>query len=528
MTIVSPSRPGAPRGRTALLWLGAFAVFSLLYLATAQRGVNWQDSGSRQWRILIGEYDDPLGLALVHPLYVAIGRLIAAIPIGPVTARMNALSGLAMAAALANLACVVRLLTGRWWAGLATAAMLSVCHTVWWLATITESYTLNAALFTAEVWLLVALLRRPRWPVLVGLALACGLNWSVHNLALLTLPVYAVAAVALVVWRRLPAWSLVAAAAAFLIGASMYLVLIARQAQATADPAGAIHSALFGRYRSAVLNVSPDWPMLRVNAALAAMSFTSFLPILAVVGWVRLRRMVDRPAAWALGAITVIEVLFVARYPIQDQFMFLLPSLVMVAVAAGVGLGVLAGASVPWRRAAVAAGVVSVLLPPVLYANAPALAERVGVQVRRARELPFRDEARYWLVPWKHDEQSADLFARAALAQAGQDGVILADGTIRDTLRVLQKVEHLGPTVVVADGKAPPGDYDSDPVGFRRALGGRRLYVLSPVVGYVPAGLLTDAEFHRPPGGVLHEVIWKRAAASLPTSSQPAPTSAAN
>ncbi|MCJ7543295.1 MAG: DUF2723 domain-containing protein [Phycisphaerae bacterium] len=512
----------------ALLWLGTFVVFSLLYLATAQRGANWQDSGSRQWRILIGEYDDPLGLALVHPLYVAIGRVIAAIPIGTVTARMNALSGLAMAAALANLACVVRMLTGRGWVGLAAAGMLSVCHTVWWLATITESYTLNAALFTAELWLLVALLRRPRWPLLVGLALAAGLNWSVHNVALLALPVYGVVAVALVVRRRLPAWSLVAAAAAFIAGASAYLAMIARQAQATGDLAGAIQSALFGSYRSAVLNVSASWPMLRVNAALAAMNFVSFLPVLAVVGWAALGRLQSRATAWALAAITAIEVLFVVRYPIPDQFMFLLPSLAMTAIAAGIGLGVMAGASVGWRRAAAVASIVSVLLPPVVYAYAPALAKRAGVQVRRARELPFRDEARYWLVPWKHTEQSADRFARAALAEAGPDGVILADMTARDTLRVVQKADRLGPTVVVADGKAPLGDYDSDPAGFRRALGGRRMYVLSPIRGYVSPGILADAEFHKRPRGVLYEVIWKDAAPSLPTVPQPARTSAPN
>jgi hypothetical protein len=475
ITLPPSSQPQRPRA-TVLLWVVVFAAGAVLYVATAQRGANWQDSGTRQWRMLTGEYDDPLGLALVHPLYLAIGQAVAAVPIGSVLGRMNALSAVAMAAALANLACVVRRLSGRWWAGLGAAAMLAVCHTPWWLATITESYTLNAALFTAELWVLVALLQRPRWPLLVGLAAVCGLDWSVHDLALLALPVYAVVAAGLIARRRLPAWSVAAAAAALVAGAAPYWVLIVHRAQATGDLTGAIGSALFGNYRANVLNVSATWPMLRANAALAAMNFVSFLPVLAVVGWAALGRLVGRATAWALAAITVIEVLFVARYSITDQFTFLLPSLVMIALAAGMGLAALAGASAGWRRAAVAACAISVLLPPALYAAAPALARRAGVQVHRRRQLPFRDEMRYWLVPWKYDETSADRFARAALTQAGRDAVILLDLTTLNAVRVTQKVDRLAPTVLVTNMYSALAEKDA----FGRALAGRKLYVLSP------------------------------------------------
>jgi hypothetical protein len=337
--------------------------------------------------------------------------------------------------------------------------------------------------------LLVALLQRPRWPGLVGLAAVCGLDWSVHNLALLAVPVYAVAAAVLLVRRRLPAWSAAAAVAAWVAGAAPYLVLILHRAQVTGDPTGAIQSALFGDYRTEVLNVSAAWPMLGANAALAALNLISPLPVLAVVGWAALRRHPSRATAWALAAITVIEVLFVARYSIQDQFMFLLPSLVMIAIAAGIGLGALAGVSAGWRRAAVAACVISVLVPPVVYAAAPDLARRAGVEVRRRRQLPFRDELRYWLVPWKHDEASADRFARAALSQAGGDAVILLDLTALNAVRVTQKVEGLAPTVLVTNIYIALADKQS----FRRTLAGRKLYILSPA----PAD-----------GQVLREAVW--------------------
>jgi hypothetical protein len=509
-TISSHPRPTTGR-QVAVLWLGAFALFSLLYVATAQRGVNWQDSGGRQWRILTGTYADPLGLALVHPLYIAVGQLAAAVPLGSVTARLNALSGLAMAAALANLACVVTLLTGRRWIGLATVAMLAVCHAVWWLATITEVYTLNAALFTAELWLLIALLRRPRTWLLVGLALVCGLDWSVHNMALLGLPVYAIVGGVLVARRRLPLWSLAASLLAFTLGASPYLVLIAVQALATGDLTAAVSSALFGNYyRAKVLNVSANWPMMKVNAAIAAMNFVSFFPVLAVIGWWGLRRLPNRPTAYALAALTLIEVFFVARYSVYDQFTFLLPSLVMIALAAGLGVAVLADASAAWCKVAVAACLLSVALPPAFYAAVPRLAAWAGVQVHRPRPLPYRDELRCWLVPWKCDEQSADLCARAILAEVGDGDVVLSDWTVLSALRVAQKVYGLGEGAVLTDSDEEIlGNYDHDPRAFHRALAGRPLYVLSPVKNYLPDKLLVDAEFVRQPGKVLYRVVWK-------------------
>lgn len=47
--------------------VAAFAAALALYLATCSRGVNWQDSGMHQYRILTGMLENPLGLALSHP-----------------------------------------------------------------------------------------------------------------------------------------------------------------------------------------------------------------------------------------------------------------------------------------------------------------------------------------------------------------------------------------------------------------------------------------------------------------------------
>ncbi|MCK4602605.1 MAG: DUF2723 domain-containing protein, partial [Phycisphaerae bacterium] len=246
--LLNPYRPEARRTSTKGLWWLCLAVFSLLYLLTCQRGVSWQDSGMFQWRILQGDYSGNLGLALAHPLYIAAGRVLCHISPRHLPFLLNSFSGLGMAVALANLAAVGALLTGRRWIGLTSAAILAVAHTVWWLSTIAETYTWSVAGLTAELWLLVILLRRPRWGVLAALALINGLGWGMHNFALLPLPVYVTIAVALIIKRKLPAWSLATAAAAYILGAGLYIGMIIDLAIRTGDAAGAVRSALFGNY----------------------------------------------------------------------------------------------------------------------------------------------------------------------------------------------------------------------------------------------------------------------------------------
>lgn len=490
------------------LWLACLIAFSVLYLLTCQRGVCWQDSGRLQWHVHTADYQSRLGLALVHPLLIAAGQVLKLIPIADLATRLNFFSGLGMAVALANLACLIAVLTGRRWIGAAAAAMLSVAHTPWWLATITETYTWSAAGLTAELWLLVLLIRKPRAGVLIALALISGLGVSLHNFALLPLPVYVVAAMILILRRKVPLWSLAAAAGAYCLGAGLYISMIVDRAVAHGDLFGAIHSALFGNYAKAVLNVSAGSKHYEANAVLAAMNFVSFLGPLAVVGWANLRRKLGSPTASAMAAVTIIHVLFVIRYPVPDQFTFLLPSLVMTALAAGVGISVLADATARLRKLAIASCVLSIIAPPVFYATGPSLARwRSPVLVHQKRKLPFRDELRYWLVPWKHNEQSAELFAREALRQAGPDGVIIADSTAVHPLLLVQARDGLSPGVSVQYEGRPLPPYGRDPEAFRKALRKRNLYAVSKRT--LPDELLKDVTLSRPEGAGLYLAEWK-------------------
>lgn len=464
----------------------------LLYGLTCQRGAGWQDSGIFQYRVAEFDLTGRLGLALAHPLYIAAGRALTMLWPGRLPLLLNAFSAVGMSVALANLAAVCTVLTGRRRIGAAVAAMLAVTHTSWWLATVAEVYTWSVAGLTAELWLLVTLLRRPTWRKLTALALINGLGLCVHNFALLPLPVYVAVAVVLVARKRLPTSSLAAAAAAWILGAGLYIAMTVELAFVGGDVFAAVRSALFGRYAGQVLNVAGSSTHWKANVALSAMNFVNFLLPLAVIGWIRMRRRIGGAAAVTLGAITAIELLFFIRYPVPDQFTFMLPSLAMLATAAAVGIAALYDASRRWRTVAIAACICSILVPPAFFAAAPSFARAAGFDIKRKRRLPFRDELRYWLVPWKHNEDSAEMFAVSAFEQADPDAVIVAAATSYYPLAVVRKIDGLRTDITLLGGheRWSVPNVVEEPGAFFRAIGDRPLYVVSNVRPYCPEALL--------------------------------------
>lgn len=495
-------------------WLLTFLLCCLLYSLTAQRTIGWQDSGWYQMRSINGELHTELGLALCHPLYVAAGYALSLLGPRPLPLALNIFSGIGMAIALANLAALLAIITRKRWVGIITAAMLAVCHTVWWLSTVAEVYTWVVAGLTAELWLLFLLLRRPGWRIATALAFVNGLGLCLHNLALLPVPVYLAVGVILVFQRKLPPWSIAPVAVGWLIGSGLYLGMTIDMAVREGSLSNAISSALFARNWSGhVLGTIGESMHLKANLGLAALNFANFLLPLAVVGWIHLGKFLGRLGASAFAAITLIQFLFVARYLVPDQFTFLLPTLVMISFAAGIGIALLSQRGPAWRRLVLVLCCISLAFPPVLYAAAPRIARVLGVQAARARPLPYRDEYCYWLVPWKCAEDSAFRFAMQALEYASRNnGIILPDTTTRSALLFVQRFYGIGSDVIVMHRGCGLPDYRTDVLAFRRAVGDRPLYVHSDSREYLRdrlGALSEETSTEKVHEGILYRLRWK-------------------
>ena len=256
-----------------VLWFFVACSGFVLYSLTAQQGVSWQDSGMLQFRIITGDYIGNLGLALAHPVYIAIARFFLLLPFGSEWLSLSICSGAGMAVTLANVSILGWMLSGRLWIGAMTAGMLAVMHTPWWLSTVTEVYTWNTALFSAELIVCIACLRRPSLYKVGALFFLAGLNVGVHNLALLSLPVYGLCVAVFVCRRSLPFVAILIAAVACVCGAAPFAWLVIQETLQTGDVQAAVASMLFSGYSGQVFNVSPNWILMGVNAALSSLNF---------------------------------------------------------------------------------------------------------------------------------------------------------------------------------------------------------------------------------------------------------------
>ncbi|MFZ4395418.1 MAG: hypothetical protein ACOYOU_07310 [Kiritimatiellia bacterium] len=493
------------RGVLAAVFLGLLALYAL----TAQRGVSWQDSGEFQRRARVGDLAGVEGVARAHPLYVAcLHALTRTFPPSADLWAINAFSGLGMAVAAAVCVWLVWRMTGHTLASVGAGLLLGLSHMAWWMATAAEVYTWSLALLLMETAALYALIARPQPRTLWWLALISGIGLSVHNFALLSLPVWAMAA-GWLMWRRaLPVWAVGPAVVAWLAGASAFLALVAGSAFGSGRLAEALRDALFGGYQVQVLGLAPtlSWTLLIANLALFALSLASPLWVAAADGWRGIRHLEPRVFSVCLVALSGIHVLFFVRYFVPDQATFCLPTLGVASLWVGVGLAVRferSGWPARTQVALVVAGLACLLAVPVGLAT---LARMYAWEPPRARVIPFRDEARYWLLPWKQAEHSADDFARAVHAQCGRNDVIYADSTAAGPLTValLTKNEWQENPLVVTYYDRWTGDHEAWQA-FLRRVAARPFYVVSPVPGYVPDSLL-NGDFAFVKTGVLYRV----------------------
>jgi len=491
----------APRGAWSA-WRGYLAVlvvFFGLYAATAQRGCAWQDSGIYQWRILRFDLTGRLGLALSHPLLILLGRAFSAVPAGPVAWRMNLVSAVFAALAAANVFLLVRRLVpdrpaSAWFA----AGVFGLAHTTWWLATICESQAVFVALFTAEVNVLLSLVRRPRGHLVLLLGGLNGLALTAHNLALLAAAIHGLVVIGLCLRRRLRWHAVGLLGVGWAVGAAGLLVMVAHLA-ADVGPRQAVESALFGqRWKGDVLGGSLRAVLM--GGGYVLYNFPNAALPLAGLGLAALRRRPGKAEARALAGFAGIFLLFAIRYTVVDQFMFFLPFYAMVAALAGVGFGRLAAR--PDRRWA-AGALLTVLLGPMLYAAMPTVAGGLGLRLPGRKDLPFRNHARYWLSPWKGGEDSAGRFASAVLKHCPGDGVVIADGTsLYPLLWTREMAGSRGRCVLLATDQAT-----RENIPFGRP----NVFVVSREPGYYPAwfsGVASLAEHGRE--RILFRVVWRR------------------
>jgi hypothetical protein len=498
---VESKRSNLTRHYAAVL-CGALA----LYVVSCAPGALWQDSGLIQYRVWHNDIEGFLGLAISHPLFYILAIGAKYLPFGEFTHRVNLVSAIAAAIAVANIFLFVRLWLGRSLPAVIAAVTLAFSHTFWRHASVIETYTLWTALFLAELIMLVQYTKTRRVGYLYCLGLISGLSIAVHMLASIPLLCYAVFIAFLLAKKELRARELAIIILLCIAGALPYEYLIFKNMIQTGDVTGTLASAAFGeRWKGAVLNTSLSMRIVKENCLYILLNFPTPNVLLFIAGCFALFKVsLDRAFRNVLLGSTALFFLFAFRYTVPDRYGFFIPFYCMVSILIGLGAHFLYERAN--SKALVFAVLFSGLLPIGVYAAAPALAEKMQLNFGTRGDIPYRDDAEYFLRPWKTGYTGADRFAGEALSLVENNAVIYADVTSVGPLLLAQQVKGKSPDVKIVSGTVnSEGAPIFDEHTVAQLLTDRSIYVISPKRGYCPAFILENYDFVR--AGILWQVV---------------------
>ncbi|MBN2181726.1 MAG: DUF2723 domain-containing protein [Sedimentisphaerales bacterium] len=486
-----------------------FLVTALLYTATCAPTVVWQDSGLIQYRTWQNDIEGRLGLALSHPLYYLLAIAAKHVPIGEFAYRINVLTALIAALAVANLYLLLRLWLGRIFPALLGAATLALSHTFWSHATIPETYGLAIALLLFELIALLQYAKTSRTGYLYLLALFNGLAIANHMLASIAFVCYFVLVVVLLKNRQIKWRNLLFMAILWIAGALPYEYLIIKNIAQNGDFLGTLASAAFGqRWQANVLNTTLNMQIIKENFMYILLNFPTPNLLLLIVGALSVREI--SPKRWfanVLIALMIMYFVFAFRYTVPDRYAFFIPFYCIVSILIGVG-----ASSYLHRRNEIIVyffAAFCLVVVPVYYIS-PKIAQGLEIKIGSGRKIFYRNDDTYFLWPWKTRYKGAEQFALDALFIVEPPAVIYADATTAPPLLYAQKIMKKRPD---ADIKiiSSIGTTENAPVlnelTIEKLLSEGNVFVVTPAKNYCPDFLLMRYDFE--PFGVLWKVVKK-------------------
>ncbi len=474
-------------------YAGIFLSTALVYILSCAPAALWQDSGLIQYRIWHNDIEGFLGLALSHPLFYIIAIVAKYVPLGEFFYRVNLVSAIAGAVTVANIFLLVRLWLDRNLPAVVAAVTLAVSHTFWSHASIIETYTLWTAIFTAELIMLLQYVKTERVAYLYWLGLLNGLAIAVHNLALIPFLCYAVFVIFLLAKKNIHLRDLVIIVLLWIVGALPYEYLIIRNIIQSGDVTGSLASAAFGaRWQGAVLNTSLSTKIIKENFLFILLNFPTPNFLLFFAGLFGLFKVSkNRGFRNVLLGLIVLFFIFAFRYNVPDRFAFFLPFYCMVSVFIGLG------AYLFLERVNCKVFAVLVLLfgflPVVVYTIAPAWAEKMQFNLGTRNNVPYRNDFKYFLQPWKTGYRGAERFADEALDVVENNAIIFADSTTVAPLLLMQEIKGKRPDVKVVSGAISSKNAPSfNEHTIEQLLKDRAVYVVSRQAGYCPSFALDN------------------------------------
>ncbi len=491
-----------------LMYLIVLAGAGILYVLTCAPTVLWQDSGLLIYRIWHNDLQGNLGLAISHPLYILVGIAVKHIPIGQLAYRVNLISAVFGAVAVANLFLLLRLWLGRNMPAVIGAITLAVSWTFWQNAVIAEVYSMYAAQMLAELIMLLQYVRTKKIGYLYLLGLFNGLAIANHMWGSIALACYAVFFIALLAKKQIGLKHLAIVILLWIIGAMPYEYLIIKNIIVSGDVWATLASAMFGNsWQSRVLNTSVSMKIVLENIVFILLNFPTPNLLLLFLGlWVIRKKAPSRSFANITIAMLTLYFVFAFRYTVPDRHAFFLPFYCLAAIIIGLGADTLLTRYN--HKSAVIIVLAFTLLPIPIYFITPAVARTFYKPLGQRRQRLYRDEYTYWLQPWKTGYRGAERFANEALNGVEKNAVIYAYTTDVHALLYAQEVGGKRHDVkIVSEFNSSKNAPALNENTVADLMANSILYVVSPTKKYCPPFILENYDFVK--SGVLWRVVDK-------------------
>jgi hypothetical protein len=412
-----------------------------LYAATCAPGSLWQDSGVYQYRIWQNDIEGELGLALSHPLYHIIGIVVKYIPIGEFGYRINLISAVSGAFAVANLFLLLRLWLKKNFPAILAAITLALSHTFWRHAVIAEDYTMYTALLLTELLMLLQYVKTKRVVFLYLLGLVNGLAIATHMFASIAFVCYLVFLVVLLAQKEIRLRDFGVIVGLWIIAAAPYEYLIINKYIQTGDLAATATSALFGnKWQSDVINTGLSARLIKENVILLGYNFPTPNVIFFFAGLYGLKKLSPRRGFKnILLSLLALFFIFAFRYTVPDRYTFFIPFYCLACILIGVGFHLLIRPA--GHKILAYLVLIFALLPIPVYIIAPATAQKMQFKLPTRGDIPYRNDYRWFLRPWKTGYMGAEKFAEEVFKKLEPSAVVYADNTMVYPLLYAQQVK---------------------------------------------------------------------------------------
>ncbi|MHC4216170.1 MAG: hypothetical protein ACYSWP_22680, partial [Planctomycetota bacterium] len=267
-------------------------------------------------------------------------------------------------------------------------------------------------------------------------------------------------------------------------------------------------SAAFGGYKSAVLNWSFPFRIIKENILYIILNFPTPNFVLFFLGCYGISKL--SPARSFRNVILVLTILFfffAFRYTVDDRYAFFIPFYCLASIMVGLGSHYLSVRVS--RKGLMCLLLVLAFLPVGVYAAVPSLAKSMGLNLGTRRAVPYRDEYKYFLQPWRTGYHGAQQFASEALESVEPNAAIYADNTTLYPLLCVQQIKTKRMDVQILSHR----NIGESPIFLNESLAselvaGPGLYVVTPLKPYSPDFLLDGYDFVE--RGVLWKVVERR------------------